>query len=218
MKKEKILELLHRMPNEIKEMDLEKNEVSIYNKLLSIADDDGWCYVTVNSLANELHYKTSTVLSFTKLLENKKIITQRIIGNRYTRTRFKLNLFLPNTNSSSNNSTEEDTNCSNSSIKDLINIKLNDLMNEIEKLNNLTKLYIASNKNSDDFEFNLKISVSPKNDKDISRRVGAFKNDELVFAFKSISEVESNGFDTGNVLLCCNGIRKTHKGFEWRYI
>lgn len=204
--------------NEVKAMNLNKNEKEILCRLLSIADDDGWCYVTVNSLANELNCSKTNVLVFTKLLENKKIITQRIIGNRYTRTRFKLNLDLFNIISSSNNSTEQDTNCSNSSIKDIINIKLNDLMNEIEKLNNLSKLYIASNKNSDDFEFLLKISVSPKNDKNISRRVGAFKNDELVFAFKSISELESNGFDTGSVLLCCNGIRKTHRGFEWRYI
>lgn len=204
--------------NEVKAMNLNKNEKEILCKLLSIADDDGWCYVTVNSLANELNCSKTNVLVFTKLLENKKIITQRIIGNRYTRTRFKLNLDLFNISSSSNNSAKQDTNCSNSSIKDIINIKLNDLMNEIEKLNNLSKLYIASNKNSDDFEFLLKISVSPKNDKNISRRVGAFKNDELVFAFKSISELESNGFDTGSVFLCCNGIRKTHRGFEWRYI
>lgn len=204
--------------NEVKAMNLNKNEKEILCRLLSIADDDGWCYITIKSLANELNYSKTNVLVLTKSLENKKIITQRIIGNRYTRTRFKLNLDLFNISSSSNNSTEQDTNCSNSSIEDLIDIKINDLMNEIEKLNKLSKLYIASNKNSDDFEFLLKITVSPKNDKNISRQVGAFKNDELVFAFKSISELESNGFDTGSVLLCCNGIRKTHRGFEWRYI
>lgn len=213
MRKEKVLELLSRIPNEIKEMDLEKKEVSIYDKLLSIADDDGWCYVTVNSLANELHCSTQTVLICTKLLENKKIITQRIIGNRYTRTRFKLNLFLQNTSSSSNNNNEY-----NSSIENAIALKLNDLKDEIKKLNNLTKLYIASNKNSDDFKFELKMIVSPKNDENILRRIGAFKNDELVFAFESIEEVERNGFDPASVLLCCNCIIKTFKGFEWRYI
>lgn len=215
MKKEKILELLDRIPNEIKEMNLEKKEVSIYDKLLSIADDDGWCYVTVNCLANELHCSTQTVLICTKLLENKKIITQRIIGNRYTRTRFKLNLFLPNTSSYSNNTTEYNKN---SSIEDAIALKINDLKDEVNKLNNLVKLYIASNKNSDDFEFELKMILSPKNDESILRRIGAFKNDKLVFDFESINEVERNGFNPASVLLCCNCIIKTFKGFEWRYI
>lgn len=220
MKKEKILELLSRIPNEIKELNLEKKEVSIYDKLLSIADDDGWCYVTVNCLANELHCSTKTVLSFTKLLEKKKLITERVIGTKYTRTRFKLNLFLPNTNSSSNNTNESNKNLgnsfnSNSSIEDAIALKVEYLKNEINKLNNLAKLYIASNKNIDDFEFVLKMSVSNKN---ISRRVGAFKNDELVFSFESIQAVQLNGFNPIDVFLCCNGIIKTFKGFEWRYI
>lgn len=96
MRKQKIYELLSRIPNEIKEMELEIKEIAIYDKLLSIADDDGWCYVTVNCLANELHYSTSTVLLYTKLLENKKLITERVIGTRYTRTRFKLNLYSVN--------------------------------------------------------------------------------------------------------------------------
>lgn len=181
MKKEKILELLSRIPNEIKEMNLEKKEVSIYDKLLSIADDDGWCYVTVNCLANELHCSTQTVLICTKLLENKKIITQRIIGNRYTRTRFKLNLFLTNTSSSSNNSTEQDTNCSNSSINDIIEIKVNDLMNEIEKLNKLAKRSITNYEKIEDVKFELKMIVSPKNNKTSSKQVGEFKDRKFVF-------------------------------------
>ena len=204
--------------NEVKAMNLNKNEKEILCRLLAIADDDGWCYVTVNCLANELNYSKTNVLVLTKLLENKKIITQRIIGNRYTRTRFKLNLDLFNISSSSNNSTEQDTNCSNSSIEDAITLKINYLKDEVNKLNNLTKLYIASNKNSDDFKFELKMIVSPKNDESILKRIGAFKNDELVFSFESINEVESNGFNPVGVLLCCNGIIKTFKGFEWRYI
>lgn len=136
MKKEKVLELLSRIPNEIKEMNLEIKEVAIYDKLLSIADDDGWCYITIKSLANELNYEKSTVLVFTKLLENKKLITERVIGTRYTRTRFKLNLFLPNTSSSSNNS----TNCNNITndrtelkkfIEEVIEIKINELKSDI---------------------------------------------------------------------------------------
>lgn len=170
------------LKKEVKEMNLNKNEKEILCKLLSIANDDGWCYVTVKSLANELNYSKTNVLVLTKLLENKKIITQRIIGDRYTRTRFKLNLDLFNISSSSNNSTEQDTNCSNSSINDLIEKKVNDLMNEIEKLNKLAKLNITKNyKELEDVKFELKMIVSPKNNKTSSKQVGEVKDRKFVF-------------------------------------
>lgn len=51
-----------------------------------------------------------------------------------------------------------------------------------------------------------------------SKQVGAFKNDELVMTFHSIMEASRNGFNQGHISSCCNGERKTHKGFEWRYI
>ena len=168
--------------NEVKSMNLNKNEKEILCKLLAIANDDGWCYITVKSLANELNYSKTNVLVLTKLLENKKIITQRIIGDRYTRTRFKLNLDLFNISSSSNNSTEQDTNCSNSSINDLIEIKVQNLMNEIEKLNKLAKLNITTNyKEIEDVKFELKMIVSPKNNKTSSKQVGEFKDRKFVF-------------------------------------
>lgn len=142
---------------EVKAMNLNKNEKEILCRLLAIADDDGWCYITIKSLANELNYSKTNVLVITKLLENKKIITQRIIGNRCTRTRFKLNLDLFNISSSSDDSSFD------SHLEDAIRIKIDELKNEIDKLNNLAKIYIASNKNSDDFKFELKMIVSHKN-------------------------------------------------------
>lgn len=38
----------------------------------------------------------------------------------------------------------------------------------------------------------------------------------LVKEWPSMREVERNGFDQGAVSNCCNGKRKTHKGFKWR--
>lgn len=52
----------------------------------------------------------------------------------------------------------------------------------------------------------------------LSKKVGAFKNNELVLSFPSLMEAQRNGFNIGNISECCNGKRKTHKGFEWRYI
>lgn len=43
------------------------------------------------------------------------------------------------------------------------------------------------------------------------------KNDEIVKIWESTSECGRNGFNQGNVSECCQGKRKTHKGFKWKY-
>lgn len=50
------------------------------------------------------------------------------------------------------------------------------------------------------------------------KQVGAFQNGKLVMTFPSTSEAGRNGFNIGSVSMCCNGKRKTHKGFTWQYI
>ena len=54
--------------------------------------------------------------------------------------------------------------------------------------------------------------------KALSKQVGAFKNGELVMAFSSTNDAGRNGFDQSSVSRCCNGKRKTHNGYEWKYI
>lgn len=51
-----------------------------------------------------------------------------------------------------------------------------------------------------------------------SKQVGAFKNNELVMSFQSTAEAGRQGFFQTSVAACCNGKRKTHKGFQWKYI
>ena len=43
------------------------------------------------------------------------------------------------------------------------------------------------------------------------------KNGTLVSIWESTNEVGRNGFNQGNVTSCCNGNRKSHKGFKWSY-
>lgn len=51
------------------------------------------------------------------------------------------------------------------------------------------------------------------------KRVGAYdKNGELVMVFPSTAEAGRQGYNQGSVCACCNGKRKTHKGYEWRYL
>ena len=50
------------------------------------------------------------------------------------------------------------------------------------------------------------------------KQVGAFKKGELVFTFPSTREAKRQGFIQGNVAACCRGERKSHRGYEWRYL
>ena len=56
------------------------------------------------------------------------------------------------------------------------------------------------------------------NNPKLSKEVGAYKNGELIMTFESTQEAKRQGFCSSAIVRCCNGKRKTHKGFEWRYI
>ena len=95
--------------------------------------------------------------------------------------------------------------------------------NEIKTSNMITNLELVSHKENINFgtrnvRASKSISKVLKNNLNISKSVGAFQNGELVMKFDSTNEAGRNGFDQGNVASCCRGERKTHKGFEWRYI
>lgn len=61
-------------------------------------------------------------------------------------------------------------------------------------------------------------SRNEKASKSLSKQVGAFKNNELVFVFPSTREAGRQGFDCGSVSKCCNGKMKTYKGYTWKYL
>ena len=42
-------------------------------------------------------------------------------------------------------------------------------------------------------------------------------NNELVKIWESYKELENNGYYIHNISKCCNGRRKTHKGYKWSY-
>ena len=51
-----------------------------------------------------------------------------------------------------------------------------------------------------------------------SKRVLQFTlDDEFVREWSSIAECSRNGFDGANICYCCQGKRKSHKGFKWCY-
>ena len=87
-------------------------------------------------------------------------------------------------------------------------------ISEAKDENMITNLELISHK--DNINYGSGIERRAKTQ---SKQVGAFnKNGELVMAFSSTNEAGRNGFKQGNVVKCCNGERKTHKGFTWKYI
>ena len=115
-------ELLVHLPNEVKEMNLPPKAQEIYCKFLSMSDKDGWCYSTVNGLAKELQCSTRSIMSNIKLLENKKLIIERVSS------RFKIKLYDNELNG-------------NLLIEDVILMKLNEL-------DGLIKQYFENKKNN----------------------------------------------------------------------
>lgn len=65
-------------------------------------------------------------------------------------------------------------------------------------------------------EVRMKIADGVK--RSLSKRVGAYKNGELVMIFQSTCEAGRNGFNQSLVSECCRGKRKHHHGYEWFYI
>lgn len=52
-----------------------------------------------------------------------------------------------------------------------------------------------------------------------SKLVGKFSKDGILLeTFASTKEAQRQGYCSGHIARCCNGIRKTHKGFIWKYI
>ena len=86
-------------------------------------------------------------------------------------------------------------------------------INEDKTSNFFANLQLISHK--ENINFGTGISRRAKTQ---SKQVGAYKDGELVFTFPSAKEGGRQGFDYSHISECCNGKRKTHKGFEWRYL
>ena len=70
---------------------------------------------------------------------------------------------------------------------------------------------------------NARASKSLKNSQKLSRQVGAFKNEELIFTFPSTAEAHRNGFNSSAVSACCRNCfnrpgNNVYKGYTWKYI
>ena len=91
-------------------------------------------------------------------------------------------------------------------------------ISEVKDENFFENLQLISHKENLNYgSRNSRIAKAMTNGK-LSKQVGAFKDGELVMAFPSAREAGRQGFCKSSVVYCCNGKRKTHKGFEWKYL
>ena len=146
-------ELLVHLPNEVKEMNLPPKAQEIYCNFIPMSNNEGWCYSTVNGLAKELQCSTRSIMSNIKLLENKKLILERVIGKKGVATRFRIKLFNENEsnkdgNAFNGNENEFDENAfdGNLSIEQVILLKFKELEGLINK-------YIESRKMGEKIDY-----------------------------------------------------------------
>ena len=126
-------ELLVHLPKEVKEMNLPPKAQEIYCNFIPMSNNEGWCYSTVNGLAKELQCSTRSIMSNIKLLENKKLILERVIGKKGVATRFRIKLFNENESNKDGNAFNGNENAFNE--------------NECNSLNN-TEMYGNENENA----------------------------------------------------------------------
>lgn len=126
-------ELLVHLPKEVKEMNLPPKAQEIYCNFIIMSNNEGCCYSTINGLAKTLNCSTRSIMSNIKLLENKKLILERLIGKKGVATRFKIKLFNENESEKDGNAFNENENAFNE--------------NECNSLNN-TEMYGNENENA----------------------------------------------------------------------
>lgn len=90
--------------------------------------------------------------------------------------------------------------------------------------NHISNLQLCTRKENCNFGTrNERIAKAQTNHPEMSKRVGAYKNDELVMVFESINEARRQGYSQGNICSCCNCKfnregNNVYKGYVWKYL
>ena len=150
-------ELLVHLPNEVKEMNLPPKAQEIYCNFIVMSDNEGWCYSTVNGLAKELQCSTRSIMSNLKLLENKKLILERVIGKKGVATRFRIKLFNENESDKDGNENENALNGNENAFDENVfngNLSIEDvILLKFKELEGLITKYIESKKMGEKIDY-----------------------------------------------------------------
>lgn len=96
-------------------------------------------------------------------------------------------------------------------------------ISEVKTENMISNLELVSHKENCNYgSRNTRMTNTLTNGK-LSKAVGAFKNNELIFTFPSTAEAGRQGFHQSSVVKCCNNCylregNNKYKGFEWKFI
>lgn len=97
-------------------------------------------------------------------------------------------------------------------------------IDEIKTSNMITNLELVSPKENLNYgSRNARASKSQTNNPKRSKKVGAFKDGELIFTFPSSNEAGRNGFERSAVARCCRNCfnregNNVYKGYTWKYL
>ena len=181
-------ELIPLLPNEVKEMNLPPKAQEIYCNFIVMSNNEGCCYSTINGLANELKCSKTTVTANLKLLENKKLIIERVVGKIGVASRFRIKLF-----NSTNNSTECSTDSTNNSTESSTDSTEynNSTNNSTECSTDSTEFSTNSTNNSTECSTELKTFIEEV----ITLKINELRNDiilELRSLFNNDSTIKEN--------------------------
>ena len=77
--------------------------------------------------------------------------------------------------------------------------------------------WVTYKENNDYGTHNERMAKTKTNGKRSKKVLQLSLSGELIREWPSTQECERNGFSSGNISQCCNGKRKTYKGFRWEY-
>lgn len=84
--------------------------------------------------------------------------------------------------------------------------------------NNLNNLEYCTRSENVSHAYKTGLKKAPSGEKHKkSRPVLQIKNNKIIKKYNYIKETEKYGFSHSKIVLCCQGKRKKHKGFEWKY-
>lgn len=84
--------------------------------------------------------------------------------------------------------------------------------NNIENLEYCTRSYNVKHA----YDNGLKFAISGKNHPK-ARKIFQIKDEKIIAEYETIAEALLLGFDHSKIVFCCQGKRKSHKGYQWRY-